>query len=154
VGARRIDRQSGVQALALGAYVKLMRAAESVTSRTTSVLEPEGLSIAQFGTLEALYHLGPLCAGTLGRKILRSAPNMTTVIDRLEQRGLVRRARGEPDRRYVTIELTATGHALMERLFPAMAARIQEEMAVLSAAEQRTLGDICRRLGRSGEAPP
>ena len=50
------------------------------------------LTAPQFGVLEALYHLGPLCQKDLAAKILKSSGNMTMVIDNLEKRDLVRRA--------------------------------------------------------------
>ncbi|HKB56860.1 MAG TPA: hypothetical protein VKC51_04660, partial [Lacunisphaera sp.] len=45
---------------ALNAFIKLQRAAESVSVRIHAVL-PESLTITQFGVLEALHHIGPLC---------------------------------------------------------------------------------------------
>lgn len=45
---------------ALDAYIKLMRAADSVTARLEPVMGSAGLTVGQFGTLEALLHLGPL----------------------------------------------------------------------------------------------
>ncbi len=44
---------------ALKTYVKLMRAAESMTARTHRHLSSTGLTISQFAVLEALYQLGP-----------------------------------------------------------------------------------------------
>ena len=53
-------RGSKKEIRALDAYIKLMRAAESVTDRTSRHLAAAGLTISQFGVLEALLHLGPL----------------------------------------------------------------------------------------------
>jgi hypothetical protein len=51
---------------ALDAYIKLMRAAEAVTVRVGGVMTDAGLTIGQFGVLEALLHHGPLCQHDLG----------------------------------------------------------------------------------------
>src|SRR6266702_4591444 len=90
---------------ALNTYTKLMRAAESVTSRVNRVLLAPKLTISQFGVLEALYHKGPLCQKEIAVKILKSTGNITLVIDNLEKQDLVRRERDNEDRRFLTINL-------------------------------------------------
>ena len=132
---------------ALDAYIKLMRAADSVSARLTPHLSKAGLTVSQFGALEALYHLGPLCQRDLGRKILKSGGNITMVVDNLEKRGLVERMRGENDRRYITVNLTKQGRELISKLFPRHAKAIREEMGVLSDAELEKLGRLCKRVG-------
>lgn len=132
---------------ALGAYTKLMRAAESVTARTNRAMANAGLTISQFGVLEALFHKGPLCQRDIGAKILKSSGNMTLVIDNLEKHGLVRRERDAQDRRYFTIHLTEAGQTLIGEVFPQVMAGIVEEMSVLEQTEQEELGRLCRMLG-------
>jgi hypothetical protein len=66
-------RGSTQEKAALDAYIKLMRAAESVTARLEPLMRAADLTVGQFGALEALLHLGPLCQRDLGRKLLRSA---------------------------------------------------------------------------------
>jgi MarR family transcriptional regulator, 2-MHQ and catechol-resistance regulon repressor len=135
------------EASALNAYVKLMRAAESVSARVHGHLSAAGLTISQFGVLEALYHLGPLSQSEIAKKILKSTGNITMVIDNLEKRGLVKRERDQEDRRYYSISLTSTGKKAIASLFPPHAGRIVQEMNVLSGPEQETLGKLCRKLG-------
>jgi MarR family transcriptional regulator, 2-MHQ and catechol-resistance regulon repressor len=135
------------EAMALNTYVKLMRAAESLTARVHKHLASAELTISQFGVLEALYHLGPLSQRALGQKILRSSGNITLVIDNLEKRGLVRRKRDRSDRRFFIVHLTGEGQKLIRRIFPPHAALIASEMSVLSAADQKKLGDLCKKVG-------
>ena len=132
---------------ALSAYVKLMRASESLTARIHRNLAEVDLSISQFGALEALYHLGPMPQVEIGKKILKSSGNMTMVIDNLEKRGLVRRERSKEDRRYFTVHLTEAGKELISEFFPAHAERIAAEMSVLTPSEQEQLGWFCKKLG-------
>ena len=135
---------------ALNSYTKLMRAAESVTSRVNRSMAPFDLTISQFGVLEALHHKGPLCQRDLGRKILKSTGNITLVIDNLEKRGLVRRQRDSEDRRFLTVHLTGDGTSLISRAFAGVEASIFQEMASLSTAEQELLGTLCKKLGLKG----
>ncbi len=141
------DTGSRGQAGALKAYVKLVRAAESVTARVHAHLSDAGLSVSQFGVIEALYHLGPLSQAEIAKKILKSTGNITMVIDNLEKRGLVRRERSRDDRRYYSVRLTPLGRKTISAVFPDHAARIASAMSALSGEEQETLGKLGRKLG-------
>ena len=132
---------------ALRTYVKLMRAAESVTGRIHEHLSSIGLTLSQFAVIEALYHLGPLSQRQIGQKILRSSGNITMVIDNLEKNGLVRRKRDKADRRLFIVYLTEKGYKLIRNIFPPHARVIAREFDVLTAAEQDTLGSLCKKLG-------
>lgn len=131
----------------LDAYVKLMRAADSVTAQLEGGLRDSGLTTSQFGVLEALYHLGPLTQGDLARKLLKSSGNLTLVVDNLERRGLAKRRKGKKDRRCVEVHLTAPGKKLISEVYPRHARAIRHAMGGLAPYEQRHLGELCRRLG-------
>jgi MarR family 2-MHQ and catechol resistance regulon transcriptional repressor len=131
---------------ALDAYIALMRAAETTTARIHRHLAEVELTVGQFGALEALFHLGAMRQNELARKVLRSAGNMTLVLDNLERRGLVRRERETGDRRCTTVHLTAQGRRLVQRVFPRHAATVVAELRALGAAEQVELARLCRRL--------
>ncbi len=141
-------RQSKNEARALNAYVKLMRASEAVTARLHRHLTDIGLTMTQFGVLEALYSLGPLSQREIARKILRSSGNITLVIDNLERRGMVKRTRNKEDRRSYAVDLTAAGRRSIAGVFPGHAARVVDELKALSYAEQEELSRLCRKLGR------
>lgn len=132
----------------LDAYIKLLRAAESTTARLSRHMASFGLTVSQFGTLEALLHLGPLWQCDLGKKLLKSGGNVTMVVDNLEKRGLVERRREGEDRRFVKVHLTEEGHRLIREMFPHHVKAILKEMNILTASEQEDLGRLCRKLGR------
>lgn len=136
---------------ALDAYIKLTRAAESVTHRANRHLGGAGLTLTQFGVLEALHHLGPMCQTDLAAKLLRSPGNLTLVVDNLERAGLVERRRQPGDRRYVDVHLTAEGEAVIGRVFARHVREVVREMGALSAEELEALGALCRKLGRGNE---
>lgn len=133
---------------ALNTYIKLVRASESVTANLVAFLQKEeGLTISQFGVLEALYHLGPLSLKQVSEKMLKSGGNITTVVDNLEKRGLVNRRRCEQDRRVIYAELTETGQTLIADYFPKHAQVVEQEMSTLSPEELDELGRLCKKLG-------
>jgi len=133
--------------LALNTYTKLMRAAESVTNRVGRTMSASGLTISQFGVLEALHHKGPLCQRDIAAKILKSTGNITLVIDNLEKQRLVKRERISEDRRYLTVSLTENGETLIRTVFSDVESAIVTEMASLTSEEQETLGMLSKKLG-------
>lgn len=139
---------------ALDAYIKLRRAANTLSALESASLREFGLTERQFGVLEALFHLGPLRQTDLASKLLCSAGNLTMVVDNLERDGLVERRRDSEDRRVVTVHLTADGRKLIEHLFPRHVAAIVNWFAVLESDEQVRLSEALRRLGRQDTITP
>jgi MarR family 2-MHQ and catechol resistance regulon transcriptional repressor len=131
----------------LSTYIKLVRAAESVTTRSHKHLSEVKLSFGQFAVLEALYHLGPLCQRDLASKILKSPRNITMIVDNLEKRGLARRERDTGDRRYLNVHITDEGEKLFERIFPRHIQNLEKELAILTQDEIKEFGRLCRILG-------
>ncbi len=141
------------QIRALNLYIKLLRAADSLTLRLERNLQKHGVTGSQLGVLESIYHLGPLCQKDLGRKLLKSDGNVTTIVDNLEKRYLVQRVRGTEDRRYVTVHLSAKGRTLIEEIFPTHVDTLVEAVQGLNAREQKDLADLCKKLGTKIAAP-
>jgi len=136
------------QMRALSTFVKFMRASESLSARVHKHLAKEGLTISQFGVLEALYHLGPLSQREVAHKVLKTSGNLTLVVANLVKMGCVRKGRTSHDRRLYRLSLTPEGQKLMVSLFPRHADIIQRELAILTEEEKETLGRFCRAIGR------
>ena len=131
---------------ALNVYVKLMRASNQATRNIHEHLKDVNLTISQFGVLEALYHLGPLTPGELGKKILKSNANLTTVIDSLEKKSLVTRTKSDVDRRVVNVQLTESGRELIARVFPLHAEIVARELGFLSDKDKNRLSKILKKF--------
>jgi len=132
---------------ALNAHIKLMRAAGTLKTLLERWVNAAGLTESQFGVLETLLFLGPLSPTALSEKRLSSGANITTVLDNLEKRELVRREPSENDRRCSRVQLSPEGRRLISRIFPAHAGEIRELYSVLTPGEQETLGALARKLG-------
>ena len=139
------------QVLALDTMIKLTRATNTLMARLARRSTYGELTESQFGTLETLYHLGPMSQTEICGKLLKSSGNTTLVVDNLEKHGLVQRQRDENDRRVVMVQLTEAGREMIAAVFPAHAAAVSEEMSVLTAEEQQRLGELCRKLGKALE---
>jgi MarR family 2-MHQ and catechol resistance regulon transcriptional repressor len=146
MGTRYKGTQKEIRAL--NAFINFMRAADSVSSRLSRLLAKHGLTMSQFGALEALYHLGPLTQNELGKKLLKTSGNITMVVDNLEKRTLVKRVRSPEDRRSVTVTLTKDGRKVIESVFPQHVQSIVAQFEVLSVREQEALRHLCRKLGK------
>jgi len=134
-------------AQALDTFVKLMRAANSLSTATNGRLADAGLTVSQFAVLEVLYHAGPLCLSEIAHKILTTAGNLTLVVNNLEKRGLVRRKQNSKDKRFYSLHLTGKGTALIAEVFPKQAAEIARVLGALSPVEQVELARLCKKLG-------
>lgn len=131
----------------LNAFIKLMRASESINTRLNRHLAEADLTVSQFGVLEAVYHLGPLNQKSLGEKLLKSGGNITLVIDNLEKCNFVERQSDPNDRRAVLVHLTEKGDKFISSFFPKHLEEIMKEFEVLSAKEKEQLAVICKKLG-------
>jgi len=132
---------------ALNTYIKLIRAADTLSSRINKHLSDKGLTASQFNILDALYHLGTLTQKELGNKLLKSGGDITMVIDNLEKRKLVKRKRGEKDRRVFLVTLTIKGIGLVEKILLQQVNRIKNEVNILSKNEQNELQRLCKKIG-------
>ena len=139
---------SRAQSRTLDTFIKLTRCTDSLMARIAERNTIGDLTFSQFAVLEALYHLGPMTAGEVGQKILKSGGNMTLVIDNLERDGFVRRERDSRDRRVIHVHLTESGKGKVEAVLPGHVAALVDEFKVLSAKEQEMLGELCKKLGR------
>jgi DNA-binding MarR family transcriptional regulator len=98
----------------LEAYLNLVRSADALARESAAVLKPHGLSGAQYNILRILRGAGAagLPCGEIGARLITHDPDVTRLIDKLERRGLVARARDAADRRVVTVRITAAGQAI------------------------------------------
>ena len=132
---------------ALNSYIKLIRSAESLSSKINLELSEYSLTESQFGVLDALLHLGPMKHKEIGKKILKSGGNITMVINNLERRELVQRKRGEKDKRQFIIHLTSKGKSKIQEVLPPIVKKIRKHFDILNKDEQRELQRLSKIIG-------
>lgn len=132
---------------ALKLWVVMNRAVRSIEARLRRQVEAWGLSYTEFAVLEVLLHKGTLPIGEIGGRILLASGSMTYVVDKLEQRGLLRRRASEADRRVIRAELTDAGRDLIARVFAEHERLLADLLAPLDADEQRAAADLVKRVG-------
>jgi len=132
---------------ALRLWVIMSRAHAAIAGHASADVARHGLTLAEFGILEALYHRGPMLLGEVQRRILVSSGGITFLVDRLTAKGLVERRTCQEDRRARYAALTPAGTELVAKIFPEHAALLTQVMEGLTVDEQCTAADLLRALG-------
>jgi DNA-binding MarR family transcriptional regulator len=111
---------------------KLMQAGEFYTKELNKKYQ---VSAPQLNCLISLYENGPLPPSHIAKYIMVKSSTVTGIVDRLEQKGLVKRFRDSPDRRIITIELTDSGKNLAKNAPPPIQQKIIDGLKKLSKDE-------------------
>jgi DNA-binding MarR family transcriptional regulator len=140
------------------ATIALLRTASVVSRVLERVVEPAGLSLAQYNALRIVRGAGSAGIPTLAvrERMIQEGTTITRILDKLEAAGLVRRERSTPDRRQVVCFVTPEGRQLLERLDPKVNEADEKVVAGLGAGELdrliATLDDIRRQNAERGAA--
>lgn len=123
------------------ATIALLRTASVVNRALERVVEPAGLSLATYNALRIIRGAGATGIATLAvrDRMIEEGTTITRLVDKLEDGGLIRRERSEPDRRQVLCYATAKGRQLLDGLDPKVDAADEAAMAGLSSGQQESL---------------
>lgn len=123
------------------AYLQIERTADRLHQAVTVFLKAHDLSPTQYNALRILRGARPdgLPSGEIGARLVNKDPDITRLLDRLEKRGLVRRKRGEADRRQVVAQITPAGLRLVAKLDGPVIEHHRETLGHLSAAQLKSL---------------
>src|SRR5580698_4066100 len=124
------DQSNNVSAPRL--WLVLARAYGSMVDYIEDSITAQGLGISDFMVLEVLLHKGPMTISAIGEKVLLASASMTSAIDRLEKRDLVRRKSCTSDRRIRIVELTDCGKASIEGIYARHEADLEKVSTELS----------------------
>jgi len=128
-------------------WLILSRASRAVGQNAINSVSGLGLGMSDFAVLEVLLHKGPLPVSVIGRKVLLTSGSITTAVDRLEAKGLVRRKPDAVDLRSRIVELTDRGRGLIEKAFRQHSRDMEETMAVLRPGERTELVRLLKKVG-------
>ena len=124
----------------------LLRLASQRHATIFQSLSVEALTPTQFSTLIRLSEQGKCSQNRLGRLAAMDVATIKGVADRLRQKGLIEAEPDPNDKRRTMIHLSQSGTALLERMRTVGHAITAETLNPLSAAEQRTLTRLLRKL--------
>ena len=100
------------------AYLQLWRTYDRLKELEDRAFERYELSAQQYNALRILRSVRPgtMPTSAIGAKLVSRAPDMTRLLDKLEERGLIRRERRPENRRVVEVGITAEGTEVLDRL--------------------------------------
>jgi len=125
-------------AAAVSAWLRLLKA-HGLVLRQLRRRVPDRLTLPQFDVLAQLYRRESMTPGDLTRELLVTAGNLTGIVARLVNLGLVSRHRVPEDGRAVRLRLTARGRQVMRRAIPRHRRDVATLFSVLPAPELRRL---------------
>src|SRR5579884_4015602 len=96
----------------------IRRSTNLILPQMEALFAQEALTFSQWTVLMALREWGQSTAADLARNICHDAGSLTRLLDELEERDLITRARSETDRRVVALTLTTKGLSMVETILP------------------------------------
>ncbi|MCM3767425.1 MarR family winged helix-turn-helix transcriptional regulator [Neobacillus niacini] len=134
-------------AKSLKLFIVLSRAFKAINEHVNKVIQANGLNPTEFAVLELLYHKGDQPLQQIGAKILLASGSITYVVDKLEQKGLLKRIACPTDRRVIYASITDEGKNMIQDIFPEHANQIDKLMSSLNESEKDTAIDLLKKLG-------
>ncbi|WP_442603525.1 MarR family winged helix-turn-helix transcriptional regulator [Paenibacillus sp. KN14-4R] len=135
----------------LDLFIVLSRAYNSVSAHAIRDIRECGLNGTEFGVLELLWHKGGLPLQQIGEKVLMSSGNITYVVDKLENKGLLVRKPCPTDRRVTYAEISEQGSELLARVFPKHEEAIRLATSGLDAEEKQQAIQLLKKLGLAAQ---
>ena len=132
------------------AYLALLRTADALQSSMESKLREFGLTGTQYNALRILRGARPdgLPCSEIGERMITHDPDITRLLNRLEQRGLVERTRGQHDRRVIYGKISTAGQKLLREMDRPVEQHGREMLRHVSQADLRRLIDLLERVRR------
>lgn len=128
------------------AFLGLWRTYDRLRAFEDELFSRYGLTPQQYNVLRLLGHVHPEAVRTLdlaGRLVSR-APDITRMLDKLEQRGLIERDRPADNRRIVQVKISAAGLALLEEMRAPIRDCHTQQLGHLTREELESLVDLLR----------
>lgn len=128
------------------ALIALRRIIRATDLHSKRVRRESGLTVPQVVLLRAIEALGEVSGRALAEEVSLSQSTVSTILDRLESRGLVERYRSPNDRRVVHVRLTALGREALERAPALLHVRFIEALEQLPVPERKTILESLERV--------
>ena len=127
---------------------KLVVTYQSFERYSSEHMKSLGLTMTQFDIIATLGNQPPMSCKLLGEKTLVTKGTMTGVLERLEEKGFIRRELNAEDARSQLISLTKKGQQLFEKIFPEHMNHLQKAFGKLSKKELEDLAVSLEKLNK------
>ena len=128
-------------------YLNLWRTYDRLRALEDELFARHGLTAQQYNALRLLRaaHPRPVATLAIAQKLISRAPDITRLLDRLHDRGLVARERPPENRRTVMVAITGAGLALLDELAGEVRACHDRQLGHLGASEVRALVALLKK---------
>lgn len=130
----------------------LRRITRAIDLHSRLLLKKSGLTSPQLVAMQAVQRLQPVTVGVLAREIHLGHATVTGILTRMEDKGLVVRARGNRDRRSVLVELTPDGDRIVEEAPSPLQERFRHELSRLDKWERTMILATLQRIASMMDA--
>jgi DNA-binding MarR family transcriptional regulator len=129
------------------AYLALWRTFDRLRALEDELFSGFDLTAQQYNLLRLLRaaHPDPVPTSSLVARLVSRAPDVTRMLDRLDERGLIARSRTDQDRRSVLVGVTESGLALLEQISDPLRECHERQLGHLSSSELRNLIDLLQK---------
>ena len=129
-------------------FIFLLKTADVLSQQAEQLVKSHGLTGAQYNVLRILRGAGPdgLACSAIGERMISHDPDMTRLLDRMENRQLITRQRQSSDRRVVKARIAAEGLQLLKRLDQPIRDLHRRQFRHLSHERLRELGDLLKEI--------
>ncbi|MHA3225236.1 MarR family winged helix-turn-helix transcriptional regulator [Globicatella sulfidifaciens] len=134
------------KAESLKTYIALKRSINEIESKTRKYVGSFGLNLNEFAVLEILYHKGKRTTQQIKEGILIANSSTTYIVDKLCDKGLVKREFAPEDRRVINVEITESGRKLMDELFPTHAEQLTANFDKLSEYDITEIRQLLKKM--------
>jgi DNA-binding MarR family transcriptional regulator len=126
------------------AHLNIERTAAVLSHGFADALKEHGITPTQYNVLRILRGAGKdgLCRNEVRDRMVAQVPDVTRLLDRLEDAGLIERERSTEDRRQVGTRITSKGLQLLSELDAPVAEIHRRQLGHLSASQLKTLADL------------
>ncbi len=147
-----LRQRKGFRSLQQEAFLNVLRPSSTLTDDLDELLRPYGISATQYNVLRILRGSGPdgLCRNELRDRMLTRMPDMTRLLDRMEEAGWVTRAREREDRRMVLTRISVAGQELLKELDAPVDALHRTQLDRLTDDQLRSLIDLLTLVREGG----
>lgn len=127
-------------------YLAIMQASKAIQEQIRIEMAKHKVSITEFSVLEVLFLKGKQTIQQIAQSILIASSSMTYVIDKLEQKGLLKRTACPGDRRAIHVTITDTGNELMKKIMPMHQELVDYMLGSLDQDEAETMVKLLKKV--------
>jgi DNA-binding MarR family transcriptional regulator len=105
------------------ALLSILRTATVLEHGSNEILKPHGITLTQYNVLRILRGAGArgLCGREIAERLISRVPDVSRLLDRMEEMELLSKERDSGDRRHITARITPRGRRVLDKATPELA---------------------------------